>query len=257
MRINTNISALNTHRNMTMNTNAASKAMEKLSSGLRINRAGDDAAGLAVSEKMRAQIKSMEMASRNAQDGISYIQTAEGALTEVNSMLSRIKELAVQKENGVYNQSDVDSINLEVDELIEEISNIIDTTKFNDKEVFKDSIDIAVNQDGTSVLTIDQATLTETLGVTNTTTAADVDKAIAEVSAQRAVYGAAQNRLEHTINNLGTTAENLSAAESRIRDTDMAKEMTTLTKNNILLQASQAMLAQANQFPQGVIQLLQ
>ena len=257
MRINTNISALNTHRNMTMNTNAASKAMEKLSSGLRINRAGDDAAGLAVSEKMRAQIASMEMASRNAQDGISYIQTAEGALTEVNSMLSRIKELAVQKENGVYNQSDVDSINLEVDELVKEVKNIIDTTKFNDKEVFKDSIDIAVNHDGTSVLTIGTATLTETLNVTKNTSAANVDAAIAEVSAQRAVYGAAQNRLEHTINNLGTTVENLSAAESRIRDTDMAKEMTTLTKNNILLQASQAMLAQANQFPQGVIQLLQ
>ena len=172
-------------------------------------------------------------------------------------MLSRIKELAVQKENGVYNQSDVDSINLEVDELVKEVKNIIDTTKFNDKEVFKDSIDIAVNHDGTSVLTIGTATLTETLNVTKNTSAANVDAAIAEVSAQRAVYGAAQNRLEHTINNLGTTVENLSAAESRIRDTDMAKEMTTLTKNNILLQASQAMLAQANQFPQGVIQLLQ
>ena len=231
--------------------------MEKLSSGMRINRASDDAAGLSISEKMRSQIASMEMASRNAQDGISYLQTAEGALSEVSSMLTRMKELTIQKENGVYNQSDIDSINLEIDALTEEIDNIVDNTNFNDKNVFKGSVDIAVTPDGTAPLTIGAATLTETLALTNASTAAKIDTAIEEVSAQRAIYGAAQNRLEHTINNLATTKENLSAAESRIRDTDMAKEMTTLTKKNILLQASQAMLAQANQFPQGVLQLLQ
>lgn len=257
MRINNNIPALNTHRQMLNNTNNATKAMEKLSSGMRINRASDDAAGLSISEKMRSQIASMEMASRNAQDGISYLQTAEGALSEVSSMLTRMKELTIQKENGVYNQSDIDSINLEIDALTEEIDNIVDNTNFNDKNVFKGSVDIAVTPDGTAPLTIGAATLTETLALTNASTAAKIDTAIEEVSAQRAIYGAAQNRLEHTINNLATTKENLSAAESRIRDTDMAKEMTTLTKNNILLQASQAMLAQANQFPQGVLQLLQ
>lgn len=270
MRINNNIPALNTHRQMTNNTNATSKAMEKLSSGLRINRASDDAAGLSISEKMRAQIASMEVASRNAQDGISLIQTAEGALSEVSSMLTRMKELTVQKANGVYNSEDIDNIDLEIEALSNEINNIYKTTKFNGMNVFTGlddketangdpakNINIAISHDAGIILEVEPADLAKSLALTKTSTPADIDEAITELNTQRAVYGAVQNRLEHTINNLGTTHENLTAAESRIRDTDMAAEMMELTKNNILLQASQAMLAQANQFPQGVLQLLQ
>ena len=256
MRITTNVSAMNTHRQMTNNASAASKSMEKLSSGLRINRAGDDAAGLSISEKMRAQIAGLDQAERNSQDGISYIQTAEGALTEVSSMLTRMKELTVQKANGTYNDEDIENINLEIDALSEEINNIIDTTKFNGKDVFAESIDVAISHDGGVTLTIEAATLTETTGLTRDSGAADIDTAIDEVNLQRATYGAAQNRLEHTINNLGATSENLSAAESRIRDTDMADEMMKFTKNNILTQAAQSMLAQANQQPQNVLSLL-
>ena len=256
MRINNNISALNTHRNMGINSNNNAKSMEKLSSGMRINRAGDDAAGLSISEKMRAQIAGLEQAGRNAQDGISYIQTAEGALTEVSSMLTRMKELSVQKVNGTYNTEDVENINLELDALTTEVNNIFNTTEFNGKNVFTEKVDIAISHDGAETLEIAAATLDKTKALTRTSTAAQIDEAINEVNLQRAKYGASQNRLEHTINNLGTTHENLSAAESRIRDTDMAKEMTEFTKSNILQQAAQSMLAQANQLPQGVLSLL-
>ena len=265
MRINNNISALNTHRNMGINNNNNAKSMEKLSSGMRINRAGDDAAGLSISEKMRSQIAGLEQAGRNAQDGISYIQTAEGALTEVSSMLTRMKELTVQKANGTYNDKDKKNIDLELTSLNEEIHNIFDNTEFNGMQVFNQEVKIAITHDGdaTKALTIGTAVLTETKnlktthnGGQGTLTAADIDTAINEINLQRATYGAAQNRLEHTINNLGTTHENLSAAESRIRDTDMAKEMTEFTKSNILQQAAQSMLAQANQLPQGVLSLL-
>ena len=256
MRINHNIAALNTHRQLGINTSAQMKSMEKLSSGLRINRAGDDAAGLSVSEKMRSQIRGLEQASRNSQDGISYLQTAEGALNEVSSMATRLKELAVQKANGTYNTDDVANINLEMTSLTDEIKNIYATTEFNGKNVFTSAVDITVTEDASVKLTIAAATTTLSNALSSASTVTEIDAAIGEINLQRATYGSQQNRLEHTINNLNTTNENLTASESRIRDVDMAKEMMEQTKNSILAQASQSMLAQANQQPQGVLQLL-
>ncbi|WP_411170329.1 flagellin [Clostridium sp. MB05] len=256
MIINHNMNAINAHRNMTNNTNASGKSMEKLSSGLRINRAGDDAAGLSISEKMRGQIRGLDQASRNSQDGISYIQTAEGALTEVSAMLTRMKELAVQAKNGTNNAEDTKNIELEMDTLTQEISNINTNTKFNGKNVFTSTVEITVTQDAAGLLTIGKAALGDTLALTSKSTVANIEGAIDEINLQRATYGSQQNRLEHTINNLNTTSENLTAAESRIRDVDMAKEMMNFSKNNILQQAAQAMISQANQQPQGVLQLL-
>jgi flagellin len=261
MIINHNLPAMNTHRNMGNNILGSSKSMEKLSSGLRINRAADDAAGLSISEKMRGQIRGLAQASRNAQDGISLIQTAEGALDEVSNMLVRMKELNVQKQNGTYNSDDKANINLELDALGKEIDNIIDNTKFNNLNILDGSADVEIyiSDNATQKLTIAKTTATFTgavKGLDNTKSIANIETAITEVNTQRATYGAAQNRLESTVRNLNTTVENLQAAESRIRDVDMASEMMKLTKNNILLQASQAMLAQANQQPQGVLQLL-
>ncbi|MFD1139402.1 flagellin Hag [Paenibacillus urinalis] len=297
MIINHNISAMNTHRQLSVNTDNTNKSIEKLSSGLRINRAGDDAAGLAISEKMRGQIRGLDMANKNAQDGISLIQTAEGALNETHSILQRMRELAVQSANDTNTDTDRTALQNEVDELAKEITRISNTTEFNTKKLldgsassgaFTSSADltfhIGANKDQSITLSIkamDAATLgvsssgTGNSSATGTTTAATVtggisisnqassnaaietiNKAIETVSAERSKLGAYQNRLDHTINNLGTTSENLSAAESRIRDVDMAKEMMNQTKNNILAQASQAMLAQANQQPQGVLQLL-
>lgn len=256
MIINHNMNALNAHRNMTSNTTTVGKSMEKLSSGLRINRAGDDAAGLSISEKMRGQIRGLDQAARNSQDGISYIQTAEGALTEVSAMLTRMKELSVQKANGTNNNEDIANIDLELTALTDEISNINASTTFNTKNVFTSTVDITVTQDAATKLNIGAATLTSTLGLTSTSTVAEIEDAIDEVNLQRATYGSQQNRLEHTINNLNITSENLTAAESRIRDVDMAKEMMNFSKNNILQQAAQSMIAQANQQPQGVLQLL-
>jgi len=257
MRINHNMSALNTHRQMGVNNLNAGKGMEKLSSGLKINRAADDAAGLSISEKMRGQIRSMEQAQRNAQDGISLVQTAEGALTEVSDMLVRIKELYTQKANGTYNTTDTANIDKEILALTSEIQNIGTKTTFNGITLLDGSLNknIQINEGSADTLTID---ITSGANI-STLDVADLAAATTEidnVSSLRADLGALQNRLEHTVNNLGTTAENLTSSESRIRDTDMAKEMVTLTKNNILLQASQAMLAQANQQPQGVLQLL-
>ncbi|ERM18770.1 flagellin [Brevibacillus laterosporus] len=381
MRINHNVSALNTHRQLGVNTGASGKNLEKLSSGLRINRAGDDAAGLAISEKMRGQIRGLEMASKNAQDGISLIQTAEGALTETHSILQRMRELAVQASSDTNEGVDRQKLQAEVDELSKEIKRISTDTEFNNQKVLdgsfedktfhiganqgqsiklsindmsnkelgvnglsKDTVglDLAItNRSGDSDITIKfnalgpnavaettatvdpknsnviTVTLAQTTAPAGTATKADImealkkaglevkandptkmtdvvatkpaditvakaaatdvddtrgvnistqkaaDKAITtinnalnKVSEERSKLGANQNRLEHTINNLGATAENLTAAESRIRDVDMAKEMMDFTKNNILSQAAQAMLAQANQQPQGVLQLL-
>ncbi|MED1788309.1 flagellin [Brevibacillus laterosporus] len=384
MRINHNVSALNTHRLLGVNTGASGKNLEKLSSGLRINRAGDDAAGLAISEKMRGQIRGLEMATKNAQDGISLIQTAEGALTETHSILQRMRELAVQASSDTNEGVDRQKLQAEVDELSKEIKRISTDTEFNNQKVLDGSFDdktfhiganqgqniklsindmsnkelgvsglkndtthaelgvtvtnrdgesdivievkadagvdinettASIDKDGKVILTLaqkDDGTVTATkadvlealkkaglevkddntaagtipaatLGKTYTSAKADptnaaqiddttgvnistqkaADKAITtinnalnKVSEERSKLGANQNRLEHTINNLGATAENLTAAESRIRDVDMAKEMMDFTKNNILTQAAQAMLAQANQQPQGVIQLL-
>ena len=376
MIINHNISALNTYRQLSINNSAVSKSLEKLSSGLRINRAGDDAAGLAISEKMRGQIRGLNMAVKNAQDGISLIQTAEGALNEMHSILQRMRELAVQAANDTNTDTDRQELQKEIDQLISEIDRIANTTEFNTKKLLEGSAAKAgvinasaeiLSQTGGNKFTISTASVTNasitdsgsfyleigtgtgTTGEFNyTLTAADgsvttgtltagatlsingveitvstniqtgdamsisiiddktistdrslkfqiganaaqtmsvdindmsstalningikvdtqaaaqasitaVEMALRSVSSERAKLGAFQNRLEHTINNLGTSSENLSAAESRIRDVDMAKEMMEFTKNSILSQAATAMLAQANQVPQGVLQLL-
>ena len=274
MRIQHNIAALNTHRNLTANQSQSSKNIEKLSSGFKINRAGDDAAGLAISEKMRGQIRGLDMASKNAQDGISLIQTAEGALNETHSILQRMRELAVQSSNDTNTTGDRAEIQKEVTQLISEIDRIAGNTEFNTKSLLDGSLSatgltfhIGANSGQNMTLTIAKMDSTATgLNVSSvdlsTQTGADdaitsIQSAIDTVSAERSKLGANQNRLEHTINNLGTSSENLTAAESRIRDVDMAKEMMNFTKNNILTQAAQSMLAQANQQPQGVLQLLQ
>ena len=255
MIINHNLNAMNAHRNMASNNVAAGKSMEKLSSGLRINRAGDDAAGLSISEKMRSQIRGLGQAQRNAQDGISRIQTAEGALNEVSDMLVRMKELAVQQQNtGTYSTNDIANTALEMNSLKSEIGNITSNTKFNGSNVFTaGTIQI---DDLAQTLTITAALTTLAVAAGSASTSGAIDLAIDEVNTARATYGSLQNRLEHISNNLGTTTENLQASESRIRDVDMAKEMVNFSKNNILSQAAQAMLAQANQQPQGVLQLL-
>ncbi|KWX75865.1 flagellin [Paenibacillus jilunlii] len=255
MIINHNIPALNTHRNMGLNTTATSKNMEKLSSGLRINRAADDAAGLSISESMRGQIRGLEQAQRNAQDGISFVQTAEGAMNEVSSMLTRMKELNVQKASGTYSSNDKANIDKELDQLGDQIDEIMTKTTFNGISITAGA-DITVNDKATSTISIGSITVTGITGLSSTTSLANVETAIKNVSSERAKLGAVQNRLEYTSNNIGTTVENLSAAESRIRDTDMAKEMVALSKNNILLQASQSMLAQANSAPQGILSVL-
>ncbi|MBU5594113.1 flagellin Hag [Amphibacillus sp. MSJ-3] len=272
MRINHNIAALNTHRQLTGNTNGVQKSLEKLSSGLRINRAGDDAAGLAISEKMRGQIRGLEMAQKNSQDGISLIQTAEGALTETHAILQRMRELTVQSGNGAtQEEEDLTALQNEIDELIAELDGIAERTEFNGKSLLKGEftdqiLQIGANQDQTLTINIGNmeagALGVDTVDVSEGAESHDanlalIDAAINTVSSERAKLGANQNRLEHTINNLGASQENLTAAESRIRDVDMAKEMMEFTKNNILTQASQSMLAQANQTPQGVLQLLQ
>lgn len=256
MRINNNVSAINAHNSVNRNTNAATKSMEKLSTGLRINRAADDAAGLAVSEKMRSQLKGLEQANKNSQDAVSYLQTAEGALNEVSSMAVRLKELSVQKANGTLSQEDQEAIELEMDELAQEINNIVDNTKFNGIEVFKTDVEMRVGDDVTQVMQISKASVDKVKALTSASTSDAIDEAIVELNTQRATYGALQNRLEHNMNNLTATHENLTAAESRIRDTDMAKEMVEYTKNNILNQAAQSMLVQANQAPNNVLQLL-
>ncbi|TCI30189.1 flagellin [Exiguobacterium sp. SL-10] len=254
MIINNNLNAMNAHRNMSANTTQTGKAMEKLSSGLRINRAGDDAAGLSISEKMRGQIRGLEQASRNAQDGISYIQTAEGALNEVSSILTRMKELSVQKANETYNTEDVANLDLEMNQLGLEADKIISDTDFNGTAVFTAAIDVIVSDDDTDSFEIGVAQAA--LALTSASTTANIEGAIDDINTARSTLGSQQNRLEHKINNLNVTSENLQAAESRIRDVDMAKEMMNFTKNNILNQASQAMLAQANSAPQAVLQLL-
>lgn len=282
MYINTNVAAINAHRNLAFNNTQMGKTMEKLSSGFRINRAADDAAGLAISEKMRFQINGYRQAMRNAQDGISLLQTAEGALTEVHAMLQRLNTLATQAKNGTLSNEDRGKIDLEVKQLISEIDNIAKTTKFNNINLLNNSDEITFQvgfeSDTTITVTMGNvyasqlgieditvvATVTGSGTGATTTPAVDniasamsaIQAAISKVSDIRARFGAVQNRLEHTINNLGVNAENLSASESRIRDADMAHEMTTFTRNQILVQAGTAMLAQANAVPQNVLRLL-
>lgn len=254
MRINNNLMAMNTHRQLGVNTANGSKSMEKLSSGLRINRAADDAAGLSISEKMRGQIRGLAQASRNAQDGISFLQTAEGALNEVSDMLVRLKELTVQKANGTYSAEDTVNLNLEMTQLGTEIDNVISDTEFNGKTVFSAAINVVISDNDQDVFAVGAIVAAQTL--TSASLTANVETSIDAINLARSTFGAHQNRLEHISNSLNTTAENLQAAESRVRDVDMAKEMMNFTKNNILQQAAQAMLAQANQAPQGVLQLL-
>lgn len=266
------MSAINTHRQLGVNAGNLGKNVEKLSSGYRINRAADDAAGLSISERMRAQIRGMDQASRNSQDGISLIQTAEGALQTVNNMLVRVKELATQAANGTYSATnDLKRINEELTELTAEIKNIQDNTKFNGIELLNGNagtISLQIGQEASQVLALDAGSF-DLSNVYTTVNGWDldtqskakdvlsgIDAQINAVSSARSYLGANQNRLENTINNLNITSENLTAAESRIRDVDMAKEQMQFTKNNILTQAAQAMLAQANQLPQGVLQLL-
>ncbi|KAF0996474.1 flagellin [Geobacillus sp. TFV-3] len=273
MRINHNIQALNAYRNLAANQASISKNLERLSSGLRINRAADDAAGLAISEKMRSQIRGLQMAERNALDAISLIQTAEGALNEVHSILQRMRELAVQAANGTNQDTDREALDSEFQQLIEEIDRIGQDTQFNKMNILAadQNIDIQLGANNGQTLTLswkqqlkgslgEDAEDISNLNIKTVTDAQNaittLDNAIISVSKSRSKMGAYQNRLEHTINNLTTANENLTAAESRIRDTDMAMEMAEFTKNNILTQAAQAMLAQSNQLPQGILQLL-
>ncbi len=274
MRIQHNIPAMSSHRNLSNNNSSVTKNLEKLSSGYRINRAGDDAAGLAISEKMRAQITGLEQAQKNAEDGVSLVQTAEGALTEVHSMLNRMVALATQSANGTYSEANRKEMQKEVKALNAEIDRIGATSNFNGTKLFDGNTTSIVLHVGESSANTNQISVTlkamnsaaagiAVSGIDISTaagakTAIDtVNTAIDTISSMRSDFGALQNRLEHTINNLGVQTENISAAESRIRDVDMAKEMMAYTKNNILVQASQAMLAQANTIPQGVLQLLQ
>lgn len=272
MRINTNTAAMNTYSRLTQANGSKANSLAKLSSGLRINKAGDDAAGLSISEKMKNQISGLSQATRNAQDGISLIQTAEGALNETHSILNRMRDLSVQAANDTNSAEDRTAIQTELTDLTSELDRISSDTKFNGKELLDGTataLNIKIGADATDAnLEISIADMSSTgLGVTATeiivtdTTTAEasitaLDGAIQTVSTQRAELGAKQNRLDHTINNLTTTKENLSEANSRIRDVDMAEEMMSFTKSNILSQASTAMLAQANQMPQGVLQLL-
>ena len=277
MRINTNVAAMNTYSRLTAANTAKSNSLAKLSSGSRINKAGDDAAGLAISEKMKSQIGGLTQAKRNAQDGISLVQTAEGALNESHSILERMRDLAVQGGNGTLTTDDRNSINKELSALHEELTRISQTTEFNTKQVFSQkngaavaftfqigansgqTLSVSVSaMDGTSLLVSDSTKFKLADDGKNAgTMISNIDKAIATVSGQRATLGAVQNRLEHTINNLTATNENLSDANSRIRDVDMAEEMMTFTKSNILSQAATSMLAQANAMPNSVLNLLQ
>ena len=265
VRINTNLEALDAQRNLFLNSTGFAKSVEKLSSGLRINRAGDDAAGLVISEKLRAQAKGLNQAARNAQDGISLLQTAEGAMNEVHGMLQRMRELVVQAQNGTLATSDVSAIQNEVDALISEIDRIASTTQFNTKSLLDGTVatvtlQVGANDSQTMALTMQDVTAA-TLGVATvtvdgTSALTDIDTAISTVSTARATLGAYQNRLEHTIANLSISAENLQASESRIRDLDVAAEMVQLTRAQILNQSGTAVLAQANAAPQTVLQLL-
>ena len=283
LRVNNNIAALNAYRNLGVSDGQMSKSLEKLSSGFRINRAGDDAAGLAISEGLRSQVGGLKVAVRNAQDGVSVVQTAEGALTETHSILQRMRDLAVQAGNSGVVGSDnttgpAKALQDEANELAKELSRIADKTQFNgvnllDGSYTAKSFQIGANSGDTLAVTIESAAgagfsaadlavgtgdgeAAEAANITASTTLTAIEDAITTVSEARGKLGAVQNRFEHTIANLSVTAENLSASESRIRDADMAQEMLGFTRSQILSQAGTAMLAQANQSSQGVLSLL-
>jgi flagellin len=276
MVVQHNLTAMNSNRMLGLTTSSQAKSTEKLSSGYKINRAADDAAGLAISEKMRRQVRGLTQASANAQDGISAVQTAEGALNEVHDMLQRMNELAVKAANGTNQSEDQSYIQSEVDALISEIDRVSQTTTFNEKNLLDGSwsggVNLQVGTEGTSGNRISvsiNAMSAEGISINKLSSSgvssqenaqnaiSTIKAAISAVSKQRSDLGAIQNRLEHTINNLDNVAENTTSAESAIRDTDMATEMVRYSNNNILSQAGQAMLAQANQSNQGVLSLLQ
>ena len=282
LRIQNNVEAFNAHRQLTGTASKAAKSMEKLSSGYRINRAADDAAGLAISEKMRGQIGGLAQAQRNAQDGISLVQTAEGALNEVHSMLQRVRDLRVQYDSGTLSTDDKAAIESEVKALGTEISDITSKTEFNGINLLTaGSVSFQVGAESADTISLTKTEMSAAIGTAGTggldeiidigsaasvasadtafaaLTLDNIDNAIESVSSLRASFGAVQNRLEHRLNNLATYQENLVASESRIRDVDMASEMVNFTKLGILQQAGTSMLAQANQAPQSVLSLLQ
>ena len=274
LRINQNIAAQNAYRNLSVTDGQMSKSLEKLSSGFRINRAADDAAGLSISEGLRSQVGGLKVAVRNAQDGISVVQTAEGALTEVHSILQRMRDLSVQAASGGSNDTDAQAAsNTEFGELKKELDRISNTTKFGSQSLLNGSYSgdfqvdwkdttstggkftVAITQGvNATALSLATASISTTTGAVSAI--ASIDSAIKAVPTSRATLGAYQNRLEHTINNLNVSVENLSASESRIRDTDMAQEMMSFTRSQILSQAGTSMLSQANQSQQGVLSLL-
>lgn len=271
MVVQHNLSAMNTNRQMGVVTSALQKSTEKLSSGYKINRAADDAAGLSISEKMRNQIRGLNKASDNAQDGISLVQTAEGALNEVHSMLQRMSELAVQASNGTNQTVDKNALEAEVAQLQTEIKRVGSTTQFNKMNILDGTFTSKLLQVGANANQTISVSISGMTGVcskaldahvsgTNAQAQdaiANIQSSIGKLSTLRSKLGAIQNRLEHTVANLDNISENTQSAESRIRDTDMAEEMVQYSKNNILQQAGQSMLAQANQANQGVLSLLQ
>ena len=268
MRINTNLNAMIATNQMSKNTALAGSSMEKLSTGLRITKAGDDAAGLAVSENMRAQIRGMEQAERNVQDGISMVQTAEGALEEAGNIAQRMRELGIQAGNDTLSDKDRDKVKAELTQLQDEMKKISEETKFNGKQLLNTvgtfTIQAGANSETRTIKTANLSSIATSLNLTSSISSssdaqnfvAKVETALTSITAARSDLGAMQNRLEYTANNLTTSTENLTAAESRIRDVDVAKEMVTLSKLNILNQASQAMVSQAKQQPESVSQLL-
>ncbi len=275
MIVQHNMTALNANRQLGVSNSSLAKSTEKLSSGYRINRAGDDAAGLSISEKMRGQIRGLDRASTNAQDGVSLIQTAEGAMNEMHSVLQRMRELTVQAANDTNEDDDRKAISLEQEQLVKELDRIADQTEFNGKKLLNgnqsaDGINLQVGANKSQVINFKIGSMSAAKLASGLDGAKDkmstyadatafldtIDKAIAKVSDSRSTMGAVQNRLEHTIANADNTAENLQAAESRIRDVDMADEMVKYSKSSILQQAGQSMLAQANQSTQGVLSLL-
>ena len=270
MVVQHNLTAMNANRQLGITTSAQAKSSEKLSSGYKINRAGDDAAGLTISEKMRSQVRGLNKASSNAQDGVSLIQVAEGALNETHSILQRMNELATQAANDTNTTADRTAIQKELDQLTSEIDRIQSTTQFNTMNLLDGSFENKKLQVGALcgqaiTIDIDQMNAAElkvdALNVSDFTVAGEamcnIQKGISKVSEMRSRLGAVQNRLEHTIANLDNISENTQSAESRVRDTDMAEEMVEYSKNNILAQAGQSMLAQANTATQGVLSLLQ
>lgn len=274
MRINQNVMAINSRNNLSATEARQAKSLEKLSSGFRINRAGDDAAGLVISENLRSQVGGLKMAQRNAQDGVSVVQTAEGALTEVHAMLQRVRDLAVQASNDSNNADGRTAIQAEITALSSQVTAIMTNTEFNGQKLLNGSggasgtFTFQVGANTADKLSVTIANLSSTVATplasinvgstaaSANATLASIDTLIKAVSTERGNLGAVQNRLEHTIKNIAVTQENLTASESRIRDTDMAAEMMEFTRNQILSQAGTAMLSQANQVPQGVLSLL-